>query len=152
MIAIFSWTFALGNCPENYEYQQGDAKGTQYAIRGPSGLLYSPFSSINDCARICDGITACKAIEWSPSELKCVLINTADSSGPKYLDYEFCRKGLWEGMFTDVDTILLKFYSYKSHYFIVTFLNLSGIQNSESELTTPFATPKSSLCKSFLSC
>ena len=93
LITLFSLTYAIGNCPEGYEYQQGDAKGTQHAIPGPSGLLYSPFSSISDCARICDGITACKAIEWSPSKLKCVLINTADSSGPKYLDYEFCRKG-----------------------------------------------------------
>jgi len=83
----------VGNCPEGYEYQQGDAKGLQHAIRGPSGLFYNPFRSISDCARICDGITACKAIEWSPSELKCVFINTTDSSGPKYLDYEFCRKG-----------------------------------------------------------
>ena len=84
----------MGNCPDGYEYQQGDANGVQYAIRGPSGLLYSPFSSIKDCARICDGIDDCKAIEWSPSRQKCVLINTAKSNGPTYLDYEFCKRGL----------------------------------------------------------
>ena len=101
----------LDNCPNGYEYQKGDAEGVQYAIRGPSGLMYSPFSSINDCAKICDGITACKAIEWSPSQLKCVLINISESNGPKYMDYDFCKKGIpketisihWNDKFISID-------------------------------------------------
>ena len=82
------------HCPEGYKFQEGDAEGFQFAIRGPSGLFYNPFSFIDDCAKLCDGIEQCKAIEWSPSERKCVLINAPNANGPKYLDYLFCTKGL----------------------------------------------------------
>ena len=81
------------DCPNDYELQDGDANGIEWAISGPSGMLYNPLSSIGDCGRLCDNTAGCKAIEWSPSALKCVLINTANANGPKYLDYYFCSKG-----------------------------------------------------------
>jgi len=86
------------HCPEGYTFQEGDAEGTQFAIRGPSGLLYNPFSVIDNCAKLCNGIDQCKAIEWSPLERKCVLIKTPSANGPKYQDYIFCSKE------TDEDT------------------------------------------------
>jgi len=80
------------DCPGGYKYLKGDAAGIKWAIRGPSGLLYNPFSEIEDCGKLCNGIDHCKAIEWSPSQRKCVLIKTENTDGPKFLDYYFCAK------------------------------------------------------------
>ena len=88
-------------------------------------MLYSPFSSIDDCAKICDGLNHCKAIEWSPSELKCVLINTPTTNGPNFLDYQFCGKGLYEILniylpkYLPVFLYDIKISLYKSIIFIV---------------------------------
>ena len=84
----------MAHCPEGYTFQEGDAVGTKYAIKGPAGEWYIPFNSKEECAELCNGNDQCKAIEWSPSRSQCVLINTPTADGPKHLDYDFCGKGL----------------------------------------------------------
>ena len=53
----------------------------------------SKLDSIDDCGKMCDITAGCKGIEWSPSRRQCILINKANSDGPKYLDFLFCSKG-----------------------------------------------------------
>ena len=73
-------------CPEGYTYQFGDVLGMTIATA-------SKLDSIDDCAKMCDITAGCKGIEWSPTRRQCILINKANSDGPKYLDFLFCSKG-----------------------------------------------------------
>ena len=52
-----------------------------------------PVSSCNDCASICDSISACMSFECSDSTLKCNLNSQRDPTLGPYGDYRFCSKG-----------------------------------------------------------
>ena len=94
----FNYSHILDNdCPKGYKFQEGDAIGNTWAIEGPSGNFFNPFNSSLECGQLCATTDRCKAIEWSPSKLSCVLIKTRKSNGTKYEDYEFCSR---KGMFT----------------------------------------------------
>ena len=88
-------------CPDGYTSQPGDAVGIQWnSVELPkrSSRNYVTGSTINHlvsskkCGELCDVTDDCKAIQWSPSELNCVMIKVSNPNGPKYLDYEFCSK------------------------------------------------------------
>ena len=78
-------------CPTGYYFQYGNVDHTarMITVEDHNG---NKIGSIDECGKLCDNTTKCRAIQWSSSGKKCILSRVSNAVGAKINDYWFCSK------------------------------------------------------------